>query len=227
MPAVPLLLPHHRADLRGSGLSDAQVAACGFYSESDPAAVARLLNRTDQAVVALGPCLCLPFVAAVGRAPEYVRCKPDRPRAGDTGKPVKYESPVGVPNRAYVPPATRAALARIERFNPAVNAFAAVKVVGPWSCHWSTRSEPSTYRRTPSSPVTLKVYVPAAANANVPVHRVENPSIGIPGPVSVTDNAISPCVDCAAVILTRRRYGSACSTAANAFWIRLINTCWI
>src|SRR5437763_1340594 len=36
----PRLLPRHLADLRRSGLSDAQIEACGFYSESDPAAVA-------------------------------------------------------------------------------------------------------------------------------------------------------------------------------------------
>src|SRR5207248_1126878 len=43
----------------------------------------------------------------------YVRLKPSKPRIdGRTGKPVKYESPVGRPNRLYIPPGcTRAALA--------------------------------------------------------------------------------------------------------------------
>jgi hypothetical protein len=111
-PSPPPLLPHHLADLRRSGLSDDQIGRCGFYSEPDPAAVGRLLNRSDPKVVAaLGPCLCLPFAALDSRPAGYVRCKPDRPRADDKGKLVKYESPVGAPNRAYLPPATRAAVA--------------------------------------------------------------------------------------------------------------------
>jgi len=106
------LFPQHLADLRASDLSDAQVRACGFYSEADPAAVARLLKRSDaNLVAALGPCLCLPFFAPDGGPLGYVRCKPDRPRADAKGKRVKYESPVGAPNRAYVPPGTRAAVA--------------------------------------------------------------------------------------------------------------------
>jgi hypothetical protein len=104
----PRLLPQHLADLRASGLSDAQIAACGFYSEPDPAAVATLLGWTKPAR-ALGPCLCLPFVGPDGKPTAYVRVKPDRPRDKD-GKTVKYESPLRKPNRAYVPPATRAVL---------------------------------------------------------------------------------------------------------------------
>ncbi|CEF48211.1 unnamed protein product [uncultured bacterium] len=105
------LLPRHLADLHGSGLSDEQIRRCGFYSASDPAAVAKLLGRADhEAVTALGPCLCIPFFGPDGRPLGYVRCKPDNPRVLD-GKTVKYESPVGQPNRAYLPPATRAVLA--------------------------------------------------------------------------------------------------------------------
>jgi hypothetical protein len=92
-------------------LSDEQVRRCGFYSASDPSAVAKLLGRADhEAVAALGPCLCIPFFGPDGRPLGYVRCKPDHPRVLD-GKTVKYESPVGQPNRAYLPPATRAVLA--------------------------------------------------------------------------------------------------------------------
>lgn len=108
---LPRLLPQHLADLRASGLSDDQIERCGFYSESDPAAVAKLLGRTDRAAVAaLGPCLCIPFRGPDGRPLGYVRCKPDRPRR-DGDKAVKYESPVGRSNRVYLPPGTRAALA--------------------------------------------------------------------------------------------------------------------
>lgn len=104
----PDLLPKHRADLENSGLSDEQVGRCGFYSESDPAAVARLLGWKRPARN-LGPCLCVPFPGPDGAPTGYVRVKPDRPRTRD-GKVYKYESPRGHPNRAYLPPATRAAL---------------------------------------------------------------------------------------------------------------------
>src|SRR5206468_1319178 len=94
------LLPHHRADLRASGLTDDQIARCGFYSESDPAAVAGLLGWKGPATV-LGPCLCIPFRGPDGRPAVYVRVKPDCPRERK-GKPAKYEAPVGRPVRAYL-----------------------------------------------------------------------------------------------------------------------------
>lgn len=103
------LLPQHLADLRQSGLSDDQIRRCGFRSESDPAAVAKLLGWTSPAKK-LGPCLCIPFPGSDGRPTGYVRVKPDRPRTLG-GKRVKYESPRKAPNRAYLPPGTLAALA--------------------------------------------------------------------------------------------------------------------
>ncbi|MBM3983733.1 MAG: hypothetical protein FJ304_26380, partial [Planctomycetes bacterium] len=103
------VLPQHRADLRASGLSDAQVAVAGLYSESDPGAVAALL-RWKHPASNLGPCLCFPFVGADGTVTGHVMVKPDRPRQKD-GKAIKYESPAGTPARAYFPPNTRAALA--------------------------------------------------------------------------------------------------------------------
>jgi Domain of unknown function (DUF3854) len=53
----------------------------------------------------------IPFVDAGGKPTGYIRLKPDCPRADQkTGKPIKYESPVGLPNRAYFPRRTLAAL---------------------------------------------------------------------------------------------------------------------
>ncbi len=103
------LLPQHLADLTRSGLSDEQIRRCGFRSESDPSAVAELLGWKTPAKY-LGPCLCIPFPAPDGKATRYVRVKPDRPRTLN-GKTAKYESPRKAPNRAYLPPGTRAALA--------------------------------------------------------------------------------------------------------------------
>lgn len=99
----------HRADLRASGLTDAHIAAAGLYTESDPAKVSTLLNWSRPATN-LGPCLCFPFAESDGAPSGYAVLKPSNPRERN-GKPVKYESPRGVPLRVYVPPNTRAALA--------------------------------------------------------------------------------------------------------------------
>ncbi|MFO0847300.1 MAG: phage/plasmid primase, P4 family [Gemmataceae bacterium] len=106
----PTLLPHHLADLRRSGLSDAQIAACGFYSEGDAKAVARVLGWTG-GTKTLGPGWVAPFLDRDGRPTGYCQFKPDRPRVGRNGKPRKYENPKGKSVRVYVPPGTRAALA--------------------------------------------------------------------------------------------------------------------
>jgi hypothetical protein len=94
------LAPEHLADLRDSGLSDATIAACGFYTERDPEIIGRQLNWAGGAF-ALGPCLAIPFDGT------YVRFKPSKPNKDAKGRPRKYESPKGLPNRLYVPPATR------------------------------------------------------------------------------------------------------------------------
>ena len=105
------LLPQHLADLRRSDLSDVQIAACHFTSLTDPAVIARYLGW-KRAAQGLGPCLGIPFFDAAGKLTQYVRVKPDRPRVNkEDGKPIKYESPLKQPNRAYFPPGTWATLA--------------------------------------------------------------------------------------------------------------------
>ncbi len=106
--ALPLAADH-LADLRRSGLTDDTIRAAGLYSETDATVIGKLLHWRGPAY-ALGPCLAFPFRDAAGNVNGYLRVKPTRPRAKD-GKPVKYESPVGQPNRAYIPPGTVAALA--------------------------------------------------------------------------------------------------------------------
>src|SRR5262245_28745593 len=111
---APNLLPQHRADLRASGLTDATIAACGFYSQTNPRAVAALLGIYWKPTRAarLGPCLVIPYFGPAGEpmtyangdgtAHPFVRLKPDRPRADrkKAGKTVKYESPGKTPCRA-------------------------------------------------------------------------------------------------------------------------------
>jgi putative DNA primase/helicase len=55
---------------------------------------------------ALGDCLAIPFVDAAGKPLRYCRLKPDRPRKGVGGKPIKYETPKGAANLPYFPPGT-------------------------------------------------------------------------------------------------------------------------
>ncbi len=106
----PKLLANHLADLRKSGLSDVQIARCGFHSLEAPASVQEVL-RWKRYRGELGPCLAIPFVDRAGNATGYVRLKPDRPRkAKEDAKPIKYESPKGASNRAFFPPATLGAL---------------------------------------------------------------------------------------------------------------------
>lgn len=100
--------PEHLADLRRSGLTDATIYAAGLYTERDPIAIGRLLGRKGPAHM-FGSCLAFPFRDAAGNVNGYTRFKPSRPRTKDA-RPVKYESPIGKPNRAYFPPGTLSAL---------------------------------------------------------------------------------------------------------------------
>lgn len=98
----------HLADLRKSGLSDEQIAACGYATITDPRAISTILNWHGSNT--LGPCLVIPYFNADGsRIPlrEFARLKPDNPRIGDTGKAIKYESPLGSRARLYFPPGFR------------------------------------------------------------------------------------------------------------------------
>jgi hypothetical protein len=152
------LLPNHLADLRKSGLSDAQIAACGFYSEGDPERVQKLLNWKRPAE-SIGPCLVIPYHAPDGAPTGFARLKPDKPRADKKkgGKSIKYEQPVRASNRAYVPPGTRAALT-----DPAVpllitegekkgaaadqHGFACLALSGVWS--WQSKRAKDDQGRT-------------------------------------------------------------------------------
>jgi putative DNA primase/helicase len=108
--ALSRLLPQHLADLRKSGLSDEQIAACGFTSVQAPATVQKVLGW-KRYNGELGPCLAIPFFDAEGKSTGYQRLKPDRPRsANEDDKPIKYESPKGRSNLAFFPPWTRTVL---------------------------------------------------------------------------------------------------------------------
>jgi len=111
-PPEPLkhLLPQHLDDLRRSGLSDEQIAACKFLSLNDAKRIDRLLGwKVSEKGVTCG--LAIPFPGDDGKLNGYGRLKPDKPRLSPKdGAPVRYESPKGKTNRAYFPPGTLAAL---------------------------------------------------------------------------------------------------------------------
>lgn len=96
------LLPHHREELRKSGLTDATIDATGIYSETDPVEIARLLNWS-RPVRNCGAALVFPFFNLDGTPSGFARVKLDKPRTGDEGKTVKYEQPRGVSLRPYFP----------------------------------------------------------------------------------------------------------------------------
>jgi putative DNA primase/helicase len=103
--AHPQLWQQHLDELRqGSGLSDETIIRCGLTTETDGIYIAKKLGWY-RAASALGPVLEIPFYDAAGNKTDYSRFKPSTPRINeDTGKPNKYESPIGSGNRAYFPP---------------------------------------------------------------------------------------------------------------------------
>lgn len=100
-PATAMILPHHLAELRRSGLSDATIAAAGIYSETNYIQLATILGWRKYPK-RMGAAMVFPFRGPDG-ASGYARLKPDNPRYV-SGKPVKYESPKGRSNEVYFPP---------------------------------------------------------------------------------------------------------------------------
>jgi putative DNA primase/helicase len=94
----------HLAELRSSGLSDETIRVCGFYSEDNPLKLAGILQRRYPK--SRGAALVIPFRSPSGELNGYRRVKPSNPRKDRNGRPVKYESPSGVGNRAFIPPNT-------------------------------------------------------------------------------------------------------------------------
>jgi hypothetical protein len=146
-PGQPGLLPQHIADLARSGISVEDARAAGIKSVNDPAAIAAILHWKKPAN-ALGPCLVFSFRSADGQVVEdFARVKPDKPRVerkgANKGKPIKYESPVGKPNRSYFPQDMAPSLAdpsipviitegEKKALRAALAGFACIGLVGVW-----------------------------------------------------------------------------------------------
>ena len=102
------IFPHHLAELRRSGLTDATIRAAQIQSQADCNALAAILGWRKYRK-AMGAALVFPYTDDQGRN-GYTRIKPDRPRKDRNGKPIKYESPRGQPNQVYIPPGVADAL---------------------------------------------------------------------------------------------------------------------
>jgi putative DNA primase/helicase len=94
------LLPHHREGLHGRGFTDDDIARCGFYSETNNAKVASLLNRKSFPAKHC-PAIVIPYVDEHGRN-GFARVRLDKPLNTESGL-AKYASPTGVPNQVYLP----------------------------------------------------------------------------------------------------------------------------
>ena len=103
-----MLLDHHLAELRRSGLTDETIRTAGIYSELASCNLAAILDWKKYPSKCC-PAIVFPFTGPNGRN-GYCRVKPDRPRLSG-GKPVKYESPRGQPNQVYLPPGVADVLA--------------------------------------------------------------------------------------------------------------------
>jgi putative DNA primase/helicase len=100
-PSASVLKPNHIDELARSGITVETALSNGIYSETDQNRLAVLLGWSQARK--LGGAIVFPFHDFDGRE-LFCRIKPDIPRRqAKTQRPIKYESPKGVPNRLYIP----------------------------------------------------------------------------------------------------------------------------
>ena len=107
------LSERHWLELERSGIRREVADSAGLVTEYYPDLIQELLDWNHSAGQ-LGPCLVFPYYDVHGKSMGYSRLKPSVPRKSykDTpeGKTIKYEAPVGKPNRLYIPLSTRDAI---------------------------------------------------------------------------------------------------------------------
>jgi hypothetical protein len=101
------LAPRHREKLRASAIAPAVAEARGYRSAASKAELRRLGFSDTQCRV---PALVIPVWDVFGEVANY-QIRPDEPRIGDRGKPVKYELPRGSTMLLDAHPALKARLA--------------------------------------------------------------------------------------------------------------------
>jgi Protein of unknown function (DUF3631)/Domain of unknown function (DUF3854) len=138
------LAPQHQQLLGDSAISAEVAAERGYRTATRKAELEQLGFARYQRIV---PSLVIPIRDAGGRIVNY-QTRPDQPRIGDNGRPVKYESPATIPPTLDVPPRAAPALARVleplwitegaRKADAAVSAgLACVSLPGVWS--WAKR----------------------------------------------------------------------------------------
>ena len=93
------LAEHHRELVEASGISPEVSAERGYWTATKKTELQVLGFSPAQRNV---PALVVPIRDAAGEVVNY-QVRPDTPRIGDTGKPLKYESPAGMPPTLDVP----------------------------------------------------------------------------------------------------------------------------
>lgn len=148
------LFDQHVADLARSGITREQALESGIRSAKDPATISAIL-LWEKPAKSLGPCLVFTFRNSDGSlALNYARVKPDKPRnarkGADKGKPIRYESPIGLANRCYFPAGITASLSdpsipllitegEKKALKATLSGFPTVGLVGVWG--WQQKRE--------------------------------------------------------------------------------------
>jgi hypothetical protein len=101
------LLAQHQQLIEASAISPEVAEERGYRSVTSDAELARIGFSPAQCRV---PTLLLPVWTVWGEV-AFCQSRPDQPRLGAKGKPIKYETPAGVRMRLDVPPRSRVALA--------------------------------------------------------------------------------------------------------------------
>lgn len=109
--AVDPLLPHHRVMLKTSSISPAAIKSRGYFSVTKKAELKKLGFSDAQCRV---PALVIPIYSVTGEVSLY-QIRPDDPRAGRDGKPIKYDTPRGAKMALDVPSAARPHLGKRDR----------------------------------------------------------------------------------------------------------------
>jgi DNA polymerase I-like protein with 3'-5' exonuclease and polymerase domains len=101
-PGRRLVLPQHQGLIDGSGILPAIAGLRGYWSATTPEQLERLGFAPVQR---LAPALAIPIYSTTG-ALAFHQIRPDSPRLGSDGRPVKYETPLGRRPVLDVPQAT-------------------------------------------------------------------------------------------------------------------------
>jgi hypothetical protein len=96
------LLPEHITDLARSGITPETAAVNGIFTVTDPHMLGTFLGWKGPAKDGV-PAMVIPYFTPDRKPTGYGRVKPTNPRTTKDGRKVKYEVPLGLSPRLYVP----------------------------------------------------------------------------------------------------------------------------